>query len=313
MVEVLSSPTPGVVGLKFPYDRYVVDWLRDNVPSYFKRWDPANKIWELQIFYAMMLVHFTYHAFGWNLGKNTTRAVALADVWQVGSNICRFEEIISKGDPDDIDSLILEYDTLSQAAGLTRNVGQDVFAPSSGVFPRFAAELTIGASKLYSTGAMEMKGAFGSTGYGVNKYFFTQKALWEWFNGGQGMKKGGISLDFDAPDAFGVFGLTAKCTEAELKAAYRDAVFQTHPDRGGDPSHFMAVREAYEKASNPTYKKRLALVANIAPLQQSIKKVNRPPVPKVLYHPPITYGTIEGRGLQTPGGIFVYEILSWSF
>jgi hypothetical protein len=261
----------------------------------------------------MMFIHYFYTGTGGNFRGAYTEAEALAEAWQAGANICRFEETISKGDSDEIDLLISEYDSLSSTSVLVRGAPRSVFAHPSDVFPRFTAEVTIGASKLYSTGAMEMKGAFGSTGYGVNKYFFTQKALWEWFNGGQGMKKGKISLDLDAPDAFGVFGLTAKCTEAELKAAYRDTALQTHPDRGGDPSHFMAVREAYEKASNPTYKKRLALVANIAPLQQSIKKVNRPPVPKVLYHPPITYGTIEGRGLQTPGGIFVYEILSWSF
>lgn len=43
-----------------------------------------------------------------------------------------------------------------------------------------------------------------------------------------------------------ILGVAADATEAELKAAYRRRVFETHPDRGGDAKQFRAVQDALD-------------------------------------------------------------------
>jgi len=55
-----------------------------------------------------------------------------------------------------------------------------------------------------------------------------------------------------APDpvatAFDRLDLPPTATEAEVRAAYRDRVKETHPDRGGDEEAFRRVHEAYATA-----------------------------------------------------------------
>ena len=55
---------------------------------------------------------------------------------------------------------------------------------------------------------------------------------------------------FHAPDdiarAFQVLGLPATASGDEVVAAYRRSAAEHHPDRGGDASQFLLIREAYE-------------------------------------------------------------------
>ena len=52
-------------------------------------------------------------------------------------------------------------------------------------------------------------------------------------------------------DAYAVLGLTRADTEAEVRAAWRDAARRTHPDVGGDAVAFRRAREAYEILIDP--------------------------------------------------------------
>ena len=47
-------------------------------------------------------------------------------------------------------------------------------------------------------------------------------------------------------DPFEILNIDMNCTEEDFKAAYRKKVFETHPDRGGDPEQFKKVQAAYE-------------------------------------------------------------------
>ncbi len=47
-------------------------------------------------------------------------------------------------------------------------------------------------------------------------------------------------------DAYKILGVSADCTSAELKAAYRRAAQKHHPDRGGDAWAFQQVQQAFE-------------------------------------------------------------------
>lgn len=53
------------------------------------------------------------------------------------------------------------------------------------------------------------------------------------------------------PDPYTVLGITRLATDAEIHAAYRDAVRRTHPDAGGSAQAFEAVQEAFELLRNP--------------------------------------------------------------
>jgi hypothetical protein len=52
----------------------------------------------------------------------------------------------------------------------------------------------------------------------------------------------------DRPRCLQVFGLTMPFTMAELLAAYRELVKQTHPDRGGDRKRFLELQQFFEQA-----------------------------------------------------------------
>jgi DnaJ-class molecular chaperone len=44
------------------------------------------------------------------------------------------------------------------------------------------------------------------------------------------------------------FGLDSSATHKELKEAYHRKALEVHPDKGGTPEDFIALRKLYEKA-----------------------------------------------------------------
>jgi curved DNA-binding protein CbpA len=47
-----------------------------------------------------------------------------------------------------------------------------------------------------------------------------------------------------------VLGLAPGATRADVRRAFRGCAHATHPDHGGDPAAFLAVRDAYEQLRN---------------------------------------------------------------
>lgn len=66
-----------------------------------------------------------------------------------------------------------------------------------------------------------------------------------------------------------VLGVAPTATSAQLRRAYREAARRTHPDAGGHPADFLAVREAWDVLGDPVrrvaYDRRL-LGAAAAPV-----------------------------------------------
>ena len=54
-----------------------------------------------------------------------------------------------------------------------------------------------------------------------------------------------------AVNPYAVLGVARGADEAQIHAAYRDAVRRTHPDAGGSAAAFEAVQEAYEMLRDP--------------------------------------------------------------
>ena len=50
------------------------------------------------------------------------------------------------------------------------------------------------------------------------------------------------------PTCLAEFGLQLPCSEEELKAAYRERVKRSHPDRGGDRRRFLKLQQHFEQA-----------------------------------------------------------------
>lgn len=78
---------------------------------------------------------------------------------------------------------------------------------------------------------------------------------------GQNARAGGRTaqgqrVDPNAPDgptrreAYRTLGLEQGADEAAVKAAYREKVKDTHPDRGGDEDEFKKVTRAYERLTD---------------------------------------------------------------
>ena len=55
----------------------------------------------------------------------------------------------------------------------------------------------------------------------------------------------------DPLDPYAVLGLQREADAADVKAAWRHAARQHHPDRGGDPQAFTRVRNAWELLADP--------------------------------------------------------------
>ncbi len=47
--------------------------------------------------------------------------------------------------------------------------------------------------------------------------------------------------------AFAILGLAWPCSEADIRAAWKRAAFERHPDRGGTHADFVALQRAYEE------------------------------------------------------------------
>lgn len=47
--------------------------------------------------------------------------------------------------------------------------------------------------------------------------------------------------------SFAILGLVWPCSEAEIRAAWKRAAFERHPDRGGTHADFVALQRAYEE------------------------------------------------------------------
>ncbi|KAJ8611501.1 hypothetical protein CTAYLR_010485 [Chrysophaeum taylorii] len=52
-------------------------------------------------------------------------------------------------------------------------------------------------------------------------------------------------------DHYEVLGVSAGCSDAEIKKAYRRLALKEHPDKGGDPERFKRISEAYAVLSDP--------------------------------------------------------------
>jgi len=59
-----------------------------------------------------------------------------------------------------------------------------------------------------------------------------------------------------AGDPYAVLGVQPGASEAQIHAAYRDAVRRTHPDAGGSAGAFEAVQDAYETLRDPAARAR---------------------------------------------------------
>jgi curved DNA-binding protein CbpA len=56
-------------------------------------------------------------------------------------------------------------------------------------------------------------------------------------------------------DPYQTLGLSRAATPGAIKAAYRQRVQTTHPDRGGDPAEFIAIVKAFGLLSDPEARK----------------------------------------------------------
>jgi hypothetical protein len=61
----------------------------------------------------------------------------------------------------------------------------------------------------------------------------------------------------EAPvSAYGVLGVAAGASSAEIRAAYKRRALATHPDQGGSAEAFRAVQRAYETLSGKPRRRR---------------------------------------------------------
>ena len=56
--------------------------------------------------------------------------------------------------------------------------------------------------------------------------------------------------DYDDQYPYSVFGLKRSCSDEDMKKAYRKAILNAHPDKGGDAEEFRMYREAWENYVN---------------------------------------------------------------
>jgi hypothetical protein len=82
----------------------------------------------------------------------------------------------------------------------------------------------------------------------------------------------------EVSDPAAVLGIKPTSDTQAIKQAYRKRAMETHPDRGGDPSEFLAVTKAYE----------MAMAGNWGSASKAASR-RRPTSPKA-----------KGRGVRTP-------------
>jgi molecular chaperone DnaJ len=66
-----------------------------------------------------------------------------------------------------------------------------------------------------------------------------------------------------------ILGVNKNSTPDEIKKAYRNAVKEHHPDKGGDEEKFKEVSEAYEVLSDPSKKQQFDTYGSTSKRQQS--------------------------------------------
>lgn len=74
-------------------------------------------------------------------------------------------------------------------------------------------------------------------------------------------------------------GVDKNATAAELAAAYRKAVMENHPDRGGDPAFMAAANHAYDILRDPAKRTSYDLRGKGEPSQEPPQRAQRPPEP----------------------------------
>lgn len=55
---------------------------------------------------------------------------------------------------------------------------------------------------------------------------------------------------------FALLGLTETATESEVRQQWRALLFTHHPDVGGDNTHFMQLRQAYNEALDAAHNRK---------------------------------------------------------
>mmetsp|Transcript_99944 Transcript_99944/g.158178 ORF Transcript_99944/g.158178 Transcript_99944/m.158178 type:complete len:134 (+) Transcript_99944:110-511(+) len=55
-----------------------------------------------------------------------------------------------------------------------------------------------------------------------------------------------VALEFKISAAAVVLGISSSASQQEIRDAYKRRAIETHPDKGGLPEDFRAVKEAYE-------------------------------------------------------------------
>lgn len=72
-------------------------------------------------------------------------------------------------------------------------------------------------------------------------------------------------------DPYAVLGVARGADDAQIHAAYRDAVRRTHPDAGGSADAFEAVQEAYEALRDPARRRAWGAASPAPPPRPSAR------------------------------------------
>ena len=66
-----------------------------------------------------------------------------------------------------------------------------------------------------------------------------------------GMPGGGMPGGKPDREYYDVLGVDPRCSDAEIRRAFREKAKHNHPDKGGDPEVFKKVNEAWQVLSDP--------------------------------------------------------------
>mmetsp|Transcript_54117 Transcript_54117/g.128863 ORF Transcript_54117/g.128863 Transcript_54117/m.128863 type:complete len:252 (+) Transcript_54117:172-927(+) len=87
-------------------------------------------------------------------------------------------------------------------------------------------------------------------GFSPSRLFAGGSARGKQSRGSQVFKSSRSFYNCQAVDPWSVLGVSKTATRDELKAAYKQQIRKAHPDVGGSTEEFLAVKEAYRKASD---------------------------------------------------------------
>jgi hypothetical protein len=153
----------------------------------------------------------------------------------------------------------------------------------------------LGGARLRGTDGERTATGFSS---GEWKLIFPETVMRKWF-GEHDAKPG------EMPTKYGILGVPATSSGAELKSAYRKMTMIWHPDRNHDPDatdQFRLVQEAYEILSDPGKRQKydvgLKFQASLGGQRISNEKV---------YFSPLRCGIITGLFKPVAGNRFVVQ------